>query len=430
MKDLTYKLAIGTLTLRKRGKKGIFILDISFADLGNKNRYRASVGTNKRDLAEPKAIAMVQEEYKRRKAGVHLDRKITPQQYLEHTHIAWLKSQIGHSLDNKPNHLLSETKFVNDSRIIKKWFVPFLKGKSWEHIETSKFGRDLTTHLRNNIKDATVSSYIGILNRMMRQAEIDNLTTSDQIKGVPALAQSSGMDEDGYAVFTDQMIQQLFEHMKNKIRGTNRKDSIRTYTQAYALARIWADTGIRPFTTFPTCPLNFNHFPDTGDMVIVDRREKGKRYNAQGGNMTRQALDDLRQLYLSEGTNVNQHSHLPIIHHAPCGNNYNGTDVEPYSQITRAFLNVGKCIKELGWDKITDRDGRKYGNYSIRKWHINKSIDEGEDRFQIADRVGHTYAVLEKFYLNKNRRQNTKADIWQANTYTQATTSESNLQTR
>ena len=60
-----------------------------------------------------------------------------------------------------------------------------------------------------------------------------------------------------------------------------------------------------------------------------------------------------------------------------------------------------------------DKEGRKYRLYSIRKWHINKSIQAGEDRFQIADRVGHTYAVLEKFYLNKEMKQNKKADLWQ-----------------
>jgi len=428
MKQLTYKLDIGTLKLSKRGKKGIFSLDISFADLGDKNRYRASVGTNKQDLAEPKAIAMVQSEYKRRKSGIHLDRKTTPQNYLEHTHIAWLKSQIGKPIDNKPNNVFSEQKYKNDTNVIKKWFIPYLQGKSWEQIETSKFGRDLIDHLRNHIKDATISSYIGILNRMMRQAEIENHVTSNQIKGIPALAQSHGDDEQSYASATDEMIQDLFEHMRNKIRGTNRKDLSRTYIQAYALARIWADTGIRPFTV---CPLNFNDFDETRDtMVIIDRKEKNKKYKAQGSSMTRQALDDLRQLYLSEGTNVNQHSHLPIIHHAPCGNNFNGTDVEPYSQITRAHLNVGNCIKEVGWHNLKDKDGKRYRNYSIRKWHINKSIDEREDRFQIADRVGHTYAVLEKFYLNKRRQQETKADIWKVNTNTQPTISESNTLTR
>ena len=69
-------------------------------------------------------------------------------------------------------------------------------------------------------------------------------------------------------------------------------------------------------------------------------------------------------------------------------------------------------MENLGWYDMQDKEGRKYRLYSIRKWHINKSIQAGEDRFQIADRVGHTYAVLEKFYLNKEMKQNKKADLW------------------
>jgi len=295
---------------------------------------------------------------------------------------------------------------------------------TWEQLETSKFGRDLTSYLRTSrttskfktqtgLKDATISSHIGILNRMFRQAEIDNLITSTSVKGVPALAQAGTTigkpNSDAYAVFTDEMMHQLFEHMRNKIQSTTHAGFKRTHIQTYAQARIWADTGIRPFSI---CPLTFEMFHDEGDMVILDRQEKNKRYNAQGGSVTKEALDDLRQLYLSEGTNVNQHKDLPLFHHPRCGNSYNGKDVEPYSQILRSHDNVRRCIRELGWFDMTDRLGRKYRNYSIRKWHINKSIEQGELGESIAKRVGHTYAVLEKFYLDKYAKQKQKADIW------------------
>ena len=148
-------------------------------------------------------------------------------------------------------------------------------------------------------------------------------------------------------------------------------------------------------------------------IVRLRRQEKAKHYNAQGGRMTRQALDDLRELYFSEGTNVYQRPELPVIHHAPCGNAYGKAEVEPYQQIYRSSEAIKRAIRDLGWFDIQDRLGRKYRNYSIRKWHINKAIESGEDRFQIAERVGHSYAVLEKFYLDTHdKKQTKKGDIW------------------
>ena len=48
---------------------------------------------------------------------------------------------------------------------------------------------------------------------------------------------------------------------------------------------------------------------DTGEMVRIHRHEKGGDYIAQGGTLTREALNDLRELYFSEGTNVEQYNH-------------------------------------------------------------------------------------------------------------------------
>jgi integrase len=256
----------------------------------------------------------------------------------------------------------------------------------------------------------------------MRQAEIDGFVTRTKIDGIPALAQSDGNDEHSYASATDEMMHVLLTHSEMRMKEALRKDTKRTYTQAFAMLRILADTGIRPFFTVPT---NWNDIDDQGDMIVIDRREKGKRYNAQGSAITRLALDDLRKFYLSEGTNVKQHDNLPLIHHSSKGNKFGKKVIEPFSQIERFTLTLGKLMRECGWYDKKDKEGRIFRCHSIRKWHINKSIDNGEDRFQIADRVGHTYAVLEKFYLNKGRKQNIKADIWQsANTNIRASTTE------
>jgi len=265
----------------------------------------------------------------------------------------------------------------------------------------------------------------------MRQAEMDEFITINKVLGVPALAQSDGDDEHGYASATQEMMEDLLEHSEKVMKEATRKDTKRTYTQAYAMLRILADTGIRPFFNVPLC---WSDIDDQGDLIRLNRREKGKRYNAQGTEVTREALDDLRQFYLSEGTNVTQHIGLPIIHHSSKGNKYGKKVIQPFAHIERFSLTLLKLMKECGWYDKTDELGRGYRCYSIRKWHINKSIDIGENGLDVANRVGHTYAVLEKFYLNKNRKQKVKANIWQnniqANTIFQPTTTELNIKGR
>jgi len=431
MEALILNLDIGTLTLKKRGKKGTFWLDIHFYDLEENKRFRATTKTNKIKEAKPKAIAMAQDEYRRRKAGIFLQRTTTPQRYLKDTHIPWLWKQVGIPLDNNRKIVMTERKARNDTDILMRWFYRYLERRSWESLETARFGRDITSFLRENIADTTIASYIGAFNRFMRQAEMDEFITINKVLGVPALAQSDGDDEHGYASATQEMMEDLLEHSEKVMKEATRKDTKRTYTQAYAMLRILADTGIRPFFNVPLC---WSDIDDQGDLIRLNRREKGKRYNAQGTEVTREALDDLRQFYLSEGTNVTQHIGLPIIHHSSKGNKYGKKVIQPFAHIERFSLTLLKLMKECGWYDKTDELGRGYRCYSIRKWHINKSIDIGENGLDVANRVGHTYAVLEKFYLNKNRKQKVKANIWQnniqANTIFQPTTTELNIKGR
>ena len=414
METIQLNLDIGTLRLKKRGKKGIIWLDITFHDLESKRRFRTSTKTNRIKQAEPIAITLAQDEYRRRKSGIHLQRNTSPYKYMKHTHIPWMFEQVGLPLDNKPKIIMTRRKAKNDVDVMNKWLLKILEGKTWESLTTTAFGRDLVSYLRRQkLHDATISKYVGILNRFMRQAEMDGFAEKNQITK-PALNQT-GKTSNTYAIATDEMVFGLLDLAKSKMEKATRKDLRRTYTQVYSWLRIIADTGMRPFTV---CPLTFEDIKEDGDIIYIKRAEKSKTYLAQGGAITRQALDDLRELYLSEGTNVNQNKHLPLIHHPKKGNTYNQTHVEPFSQIKRFHLAINRLMRASGWYKLEDEEGKIFRAYSLRKWHINKSIDNGEDRFQIADRVGHDYAVLEKFYLNKNRKQEVKADIWTTNTPT------------
>ena len=159
-------------------------------------------------------------------------------------------------------------------------------------------------HEQVGIADATISSYIGVFNRFMRNAHRDGYLSVDFMQGVPPLLQASQQigqhNPHAYAVFTDDMMFELLDYLERQVKKAKRKDLHRTYTQTFALCRIFADTGIRPFTK---PPLTFEMFEENattynGEPIVrLRRQEKAKHYNAQGGRMTRQALDDLRELY-------------------------------------------------------------------------------------------------------------------------------------
>ena len=412
MNSLTIDTELGALHFNQRGKRGTWWIDIVFTDLNElppkDRRLRCSTGTNRLKLAQTIGQKEAEKTYRERCGGIMRKRSMTPKRYILEKHIPYLENNIGLPLD-KGCKLLTSRKAKNDIAIIHKWFVPFVKGKKWEYLETTRFGHDFVEHLRrNNVSDATISSYKGIFNRILRQAEIDTHIT--RFPTYPTLNQKilneDGEIENSFASATHEMIKQVEEHIIEKLNNTTHAGFKRTYTQALCLYRIWFDTGIRPWTA-PS--LRWCDFEEQGDMIIIRRREKNKRYHAQGGAITREALRDLRKMYLAEGTNVRMNNTLPLIHHHK---NYR----KPYKQINKFHATITKMLKECGWFDMTDVEGRKYRNHSIRKWHINASIDAEECPFDIAKRVGHTYATLELFYLNKKGKQKVKADLWATKT--------------
>lgn len=409
MDKITLNIELGALHFTQQGKRGIWWIDIVFTNLNELSpkdrRLRCSTGTNKLKLAQKIGQKEAERTYKERCGGILRKRSMNPSRYILEKHIPYIENNIGLPLDKRCREL-SPKKAKNDIAIMRKWFAPFVKGKKWEYLETTRFGHDIVEHLRrNNVTDATVSSYKGILNRILRRAEIDAHIT--RLPTFPTLNQKilneDGEIENSFAIASHEMIKHVEDFMIEKINNTTHGGFKRTYIQAYALYRIWCDTGIRPWTA-PL--LRFCDIDDQGDMIIIKRREKGKRYHAQGGAITRKALRDLRSLYFEEGTNTKEQVKLPLIHHHK---NY----PRPYSQINKFHATITNILKECGWFDMTDVEGRRYRNHSIRKWHINASIDAGgENPFDIANRVGHSYATLELFYLNKKRKQKVKADLW------------------
>ena len=411
MKKETINTELGTLNFDQRGKRGTWWIDIVFTNLNElppkDRRLRCSTGTNKLKLAQTIGQKEAERTYKERCAGVIRKRTMNPSRYILEKHIPYLESNIGLALDKKCKKLTTK-KAHDDIHTLLKWFVPFLKGKKWEYLETTRFGHDMVQHLRkNNVSDATISTYKGMLNRMLRQAEIDAHIT--RLPTYPTLNQKivneDGEIENSFAIATHGMIKRVEEHLINKVESTSHAGFKRSYTQALSLYRIWCDTGIRPWTA-PS--LRWCDIEDQGDMIIIRRREKGKRYHAQGSAITRNALRDLRKMYFAEGTNINKQDTLPLIHH-------HKNSRFAFQQIDKFHATITKALKECGWFDMADVEGRRYRNHSIRKWHINAHIDAGESPFDIAKRVGHTYATLELFYLNKKSKQKVKADIWNTN---------------
>lgn len=387
----------GTCTLNKRGKKGIYQFSISFNE--NLGRYRASTGTARKDRLEATVRRLVQEEYDRRLAGLAGASKITPEHYILTIHIPQLDSEIGVPLDNKPEIIRTERKTKTDIHLLQKYFVPFVRRKRWEQLQTTSSGRDLVFYLRKlGIKEQTIRNYLGIYNRFLRYAEIDrHISMFPTYPAISKGKKKKGMYIDGYASATTSMIDDLDTIFREVIEQTKHMGRKRAYLLGHQYFLLLADTGIRPYTN---PPFTWKDIKDVGDYIQIYRDEKNIQYYAQGGSRTREVLRTLQQLYLKEGVNV-KGTNLPIFKHK-----------NSPEQIIRLNETLNSILKLAGWYDNEDELGRKYRAYSIRKWHINQSLlteERGED---VAFRVGHSYDTLRKYYMDTERRQFVKGDVW------------------
>lgn len=397
------KLDTGNLILTPRGKKQLLWFDITYTDLpAGINRFRGSTRTRDIAIALAYAKKQIAIEYEKRLSGIKTNQTLSPERYILTKHISQLQEETGVALDNKPNVIRSETKTRSDTKLLKRYFINFVRRKRWEELETSKSGRELVTYLRGQgIKDQTIRNYLGVYNRFLRYAEIDGYIRN--FPKYPAISKGEKKHDmyiDGYAVATDQMIYDLLDTSENLIKNTTHKGRKRAYKLLYSWIRIIMDTGIRPYTNPPWVWQDIKQVAP--NKVYLFRNEKQKSYKAQGGALTIKALQDLKELYFAEGTNVDADKTVPIFHHKI-----------DKTQITKMHATFRKLIKRVGWYGMVDEIGRDYRAYSIRKWHINKSIQCGENVHQIALRVGHSYSTLERYYLNKLVDQTDKADIFE-----------------
>lgn len=392
----------GDISLTKRGK--FWHLYISFRDIPYHKIYRTSLNTPSLHRAKPLAIAKVEQEFSRRSVGIIGGGKISPTKYLTENHKDYLHSQIGKPLDTQKGGLMTAQKVKDDLQQLMKHFYPMSKEFTWDYLQTARFGSMFVDSLRDKgLSESTVAQVLGKLNRYFRQAIREGHMNA--IPMYPALKRKSrkvrGMGLNSIAMATDEMIYELQEYLQKLVFETKHLGKKSSYIQQLAWFHIMADTGCRPYINPPMKWRDIELVND--DEVYLWRNEKEIQYESQGSKVTVEALDTLKQLYLSKGINVKSDLNLPVFI------KFNGEHNNHLAEYFRERL------YELDWHNKTDNRGRKFTSYSIRKWHINKAIIDKEDRHDLADRVGHDYQTLVDFYFDYDNRIRLKrtSNIWQ-----------------
>ncbi len=401
------------LYTRKEYKKKTIYFDITFTDLPQKlKRYKGSTKTTSLDKAKKIALLKVNSEYEKRKLYGVRSTQTPILQYLP-KYYDWCLQQVENKATLKHKSGVrrwTANKAIHDKRGLEKYFVPFIKKNNinWSTLQQDKTMDKWVDVLRLHIADTSIQRYKGALNTLMRKAKKDGLM--DKLPTFPYLLINDQLaeEEDGYAIATNPMLDDCFEIIEKLQEKSHLRDRW-GYTLLDCWIRLLMDTGIRCWCSRPIKYSSKKHWilphsrtrrngdiTHTPERIIVLRKDKTKYY-AEGSNQTRYVINTLMSLYKAQGIET---EYL-----------FCNRDSTPNVSLNNLFYKV----KDLaGWTGLTDEMGRSYTTYSIRKWHINKSIEAGDDGQDVALRCGHDYETLVRWYLDKTRRNKpVKANIWQ-----------------
>jgi len=400
-------------------KKKTIYFDIYYKDLPKKlRRFRGSTHTQSFQLARESIPAIVEAEHERRiSSGVakkHSSIKGFVANYYD-----WCGEQVKEGAlfsdpTGRKRYKWTENKLIHDKRGIEKYFLPFIERNqvTWTELQLDETIDDLVKSMRLHISDKTIRRYKGSFRTLMKKAKKEGLMY--RIPDFPPLDSEGDPMEDGYAIATTQMIDDVFDVIEQEQRASNHLRNVWGYTLLECWVRLLMDTGIRPIPKKPIRYSTLKHnnisnisgTKDNGDIslsphkITIYRHDKIRnKYWAEGSEETRSVIDKLMRLYKSQDL---QTMYL-----------FSNRDGTANVSLNKLFYEVSK---KAGWKGLTDEFGKRYTTYSLRKWHINESINNGEDSHEVSIRCGHDYETLVKFYLDKTRKNNPlKAKIWRRN---------------
>ena len=288
----------------------------------------------------------------------------------------------GASLPTRSNW--TEYKVYLDKLAINNHLIPFIReyGLDWDdfNMRNMSIFKDWLT--AKGLSDRTIQVYKGSYNLLFREAIKHDLM--DDLPKYPKLNDSPkkhGIRLTAYGRADDDMIRGLIEVCKERAEHTKRPTTEGIWSRQLCLQWLYIliDTGIRPFSK---SPFTFNDLTEVDEGIVFWRKEKNNEYKAQGGDFTNQAILKLKTMYLRRGIQPN---HILA--------KTDGTKAMNIDTILGEAVNIA-------WGNKTDMDGRRYKAYSIRKWHINKSLNHGEPPHSLAERVGHRLDTLLEYYLD------------------------------
>jgi hypothetical protein len=304
--------------------------------------------------------------------------KHKPIDFIKHYYFDYMDKQaeIGAPLPTRSNWTKMKARY--DKTYFRNYLIPFIKeyGIGWNDFNFRNMSI-LVDYMRGKgLSDRSIGIQKGSFNLMFREAiKYELMFDLPKYPKLHDAPKKHGIRLTAYARATDEMIMDLIKYCQENDTTWHRK---------LRLNWLWilVDTGIRPFSK---SDFTFDDLITTGDGTLFWRKEKFGEYRAQGGTETKKALLNLRTMYLGQDF---QPKHIL--------SNPDGSKALTVDTYLREAVNSV-------WGKTTDIDGRKYTSYSIRKWHINKSMnDYGEPPVSLANRVGHRLETLLEYYLDPN----------------------------
>jgi len=303
------------------------------------------------------------------------------------------QAQVGAPLPTKSNW--SEYKVYLDKLAINKYLIPFIReyGLDWDDFNLRNTTIFLDWLRAKGLSDRTIQVQKGAYNLLFREAIkhdlMNDLPKYPKLNDAP---QKHGIRITAYGRATDDMIRDLIDVCKERAEQTKRLTTESIWSRKLCLQWLYIliDTGIRPFSK---SPLTFNDLIDVEEGIVFWRHEKNNEYKAQGGETTKKALLKLKTMYLEQGIQPNH-----IL------SKTDGTKAKNIDRILREAVRIA-------WGDKADIDGRVYKAYSIRKWHINKSLNQGEKPYACAERVGHRLETLLEYYLDPDNIEYSRPNV-------------------
>ena len=294
---------------------------------------------------------------------------------------------------------------------IKKYLLPYFKNKHINHITTKDlilFDKYRTKQLGHIASSSLINTHNVALKKCFDHAINDNKM---RISDMPKLQKAKNKDFNKRGSFTNDEYLRLNKFLRTdylkQARNGNEKDKrnmLRDYVQ------ILANSGIRNGTESANIKWKNiewiidkdSNEKDVDIFIETSKTEKGRRHVYA---RTRSIESALKRIISRDAEFTNLTLDEVIKMKADKYVFRKAEDKQFISNMGRMFARVLEEL-DMKFDKQTNRERTLY---SLRHYYISMELSKGEiSHYLLADNVGTSVAMFEKYYADQIRRQNIK----------------------